>query len=93
MFIKNLISFKETWLLRKSKYLCQKNYVTTPAQSFKLETNTNKVKNRNRLENLCEGYLKHGESFLMLFVASYCGFHSPPLLSPPLIPPNVCVSF
>ena len=44
MLIKNLVSFEKAWLLCKSKYLCQKNYGTTLAQSTKLKTNTNKVK-------------------------------------------------
>ena len=36
MLVKNLISFEKTWLLCKSKYLCQKNYDPTLAQSIKL---------------------------------------------------------
>ena len=50
MLIKNLISFEKTWLLCKSKYLCQKIYGTTLGQSIKLKTNTNKVK--HQLEHL-----------------------------------------
>ena len=84
MFIKNLISFGKTWLLCKSRYLYQKNYDTTLAQSIKLETNTNKVKHQP--EHLFEDYLKRLESFLMLFVMSYCGFPPHPT------PPNFCVN-
>ena len=40
VFLKDLITFKKTWLLYISKYLCQRSYDTTLAQSVKLETNT-----------------------------------------------------